>query len=206
MDCYILQSRFFFALIFASLAFADESLVGTWEHESGQGTLTIRDDGTIALVTSIDVSDILAPTDLGFNDSPDIEEILAALLQDRSIQVSLAGTWRARGSRLLTTYQTAEVSGWKELVDDVMEVAAPAMEERLEDKDEKTRAALIAAYRGLLSSTFSAAETFQIGEETSAYWSIEGDRLTLRGDVYTRTVPTAIRSVSWGELKNRILE
>ena len=31
MDCYILQSRFFFALIFASLACADEALVATWK-------------------------------------------------------------------------------------------------------------------------------------------------------------------------------
>ena len=190
-------------LLLASLACADESLVGTWGHESGRSLLTIRDDGTIALVTGIDVLDIVAPTDLGFSDTPEVEETLAGLLQGESIQISLTGTWRTHGTRFLTTYQAADVSEWQELIDDIMEIAAPALEARLEGKDEEDITTLISAYRGLLASLFSAEEIFQIGEETFSYWSIEGDRLTLRGEVYTRTVPTAIRPVSWGELKNQ---
>ena len=61
----------------------------------------------------------------------------------------------------------------------------------------------MSGYRGLLASLFSVDEAFQIGEETSASWSIDGDRLTLGGKVYKMVVPTAVRSVSWGELKRR---
>ena len=188
-------------LLLASLAFADEDLVGTWESDSG--SVTIQDDGTITLVTSIDAGEILIPTELGFRDNPDVEETLADLIEGRSFQVSLAGTWRVRGSRLLTVYQTTDVSGWKELVDDIMEVAGPAIEARHEGSTEEKRDFAVSGYRGLLASLFSAYETFKIDEETSAFWSIDGDRLTLGGKVYKMVVPTAVRSVSWGELKNQ---
>ena len=127
MDCYALQSRVFFFLIFASLACADEDLVGTWESDSG--SVTIQDDGTISLWTRIDSEEILMVSDLGFNDYPDeVLETFADLLRDRKIQVSLTGTWETRGGRLVTVYQTAEVMGWDELVDDIMEVATPILE------------------------------------------------------------------------------
>ena len=200
MDCYILLSRFFFALIFASLACADEDLVGTWESDSA---VAIQDDGTITLVTRIDAGEILIPTELGFTDSPDVEETLGTLIEDRSIQVSLTGTWKVRGSRLVTVYQTADVSGWKELVDDIMEVAGPAIEARHEGSTEEKRDFAVSGYRGLLASLFSADETFKIDEETSVFWNIEGDRLTLGGEVYKMVVPTSVKSVSWGELKRR---
>ena len=201
MDCYILLSRFFFALIFASLACADEDLVGTWESDSG--SVAIQDDGTITLVTRIDAGEILISTELGFTDSPDVEETLGTLIEDRSIQVSLTGTWKVRGSRLVTVYQTADVSGWKELVDDIMEVAGPAIEARHEGSTEEKRDFAVSGYRGLLASLFSADETFKIDEETSVFWNIEGDRLTLGGEVYKMVVPTSVKSVSWGELKRR---
>ena len=202
MDCYIiLQSRFFFALIFASLACADEDLVGTWESDSG--SVTIQDDGTISLETNIDSEEILIPSELGFNDHPDVEETLADLLRDRKIQVSLTGTWKVRGSRLGTVYQTADVSGWKELVDDIMEVAGPAIEARHEGSTEEKRDFAVSGYRGLLASLFSVDDTFILGEETFASWSIEDDLLTLGGKVYKMVVPTSVTSVSWGELKRR---
>ena len=196
-----MKSLFLATLLLTSLAFADEDLVGTWESDSG--SVTIQDDGTITLVTSIDAGEILIPTELGFTDSPNVEETLGTLIQGRSIQVSLTGIWKVRGSRLVTVYQTADVSGWKELVDDIMEVAGPAIEARHEGSTEEKRDFAVSGYRGLLASLFSADETFKIDEETSASWSIEGDQLTLRREVYIRTIPTAIKSVSWGELKNQ---
>ncbi len=198
-----MKSFFLATLLLASLAFADQSLVGTWEHESGQSTLTIRDDGTITLVTSIDAGEILIPTELGFRDNPDVEETLADLIEGRSFQVSLAGTWRVRGSRLLTVYQTADVSGWRELVDDIMEVAGPAIEARHEGSTEEKRDFAVSGYRGLLASLFSVDDTFLLGEETFASWSIQDGLLTLGGKVYKMVVPTSVKSVSWGELKRR---
>lgn len=201
MDCYTLQSRFFFALIFASFACADEALVGTWKSDSG--SVTIQDDGTISLETGIDSDEILTPSELGFNDYPDTEQTLADLLRDRKIQVHLTGTWKTRGSRLVTVYQTAEVMGWDELVDDIMVVATPIIESRQEGSTEEKIAFAVSGYRGLLASLFSVAETFKFGEETSASWSIEDDLLTLGGKVYQMAVPTSVKPVSWGELKKR---
>ena len=188
-------------LLAASLASADESLIGTWMLEDGTDFMTIRDNGTLAWETSIDVETILAPSELGFGDDPDTQETLAALVQGRIVHASVSGTWETRGSRFLTVYQAAEVEGWEELVDDVMEIAAPALETRLEGSDDVEF--LVSAYRGLLKSLFSARETFQFGEETFVYWSIEGEVLTLGADVYERAAPTAVKSVSWGELKKR---
>ena len=201
MDCCIFQSRFFFSLIFASFACADEALVGTWESDSG--SVTIQDDGTISLETDIGSEEILAPSELGFNDHPDVEETLADLLRDRKIQVNLTGTWKTRGSRFVTVYQTAEVMGWDELVDDIMLVVTPIIESRQEGSTEEKRAFAVSGYRGLLASLFSASKTFMFGEETSAAWSIEDDLLTLGGKVYKMVVPTSVKSVSWGELKRR---
>ena len=167
-----MKSLFLGTLLLASLACADEDLVGTWASDSG--SVTIQDDGTITLVTSIDSGEILIPTELGFTDSPDVEKTLGTLIEDRSIQVSLTGTWKVRGSRLVTVYQTADVSGWKELVDDIMEVAGPAIEARHEGSTEEKRDFAVSGYRGLLASLFSADETFKIDEETSASWSIDG--------------------------------
>ena len=186
-------------LFLASLASADESLIGTWMLEDGTDSITIRDDGTLAREISIDVETFLAPSDLGFSDSPEIKETLAALIPGRIVHVSLSGTWESRGNRFLTVYQAAEVEGWEELVDDLMEIAGPAMEERLEGSDHVDF--LVDAYRGLLKSLFSARETFQFGEETFDFWSIEDEVLTLGGDVYKRVIPTPVRSVSWGQLK-----
>ena len=126
---------FFFALIFASLACADKAPVGTWESDSG--SVTIQDDGTISLQTQIDSEEILLATDLGFNDYPDVEETLADLLRDRKIQVSLTGTWETREGRLVTVYQTAEVMGWDELVEDIMAVATPVLLSRHEESSEE---------------------------------------------------------------------
>ncbi len=188
-------------LLLASLASADESLIGAWMLEGGTDSMTIRDNGTLARETSIDVETILVPSELGFEDDPDIKEALAALIQGRIVYVSLSGTWESRGSRFLTVYQAAEVAGWEELVNDIMEIAAPAIENRQEGSDDTDF--LVDAYRGLLKSLFSARETFQFGEETFVYWSIEDEVLTLGGDVYKRVIPTPVKSVSWGDLKNR---
>ena len=186
-------------LFVASLASADESLIGTWRLEGGTDSITIRDDGTLAREISIDVETFLAPSDLGFSDSPEIRESLAALIPGRIVYVSLSGTWESRDSRFLTVYRAAEVEGWEELVDDIMEIAGPAMEERLEGSDHVDF--LVDAYRGLLKSLFSPRETFQFGEETYVHWRIEDEVLTLGGDVYKRAIPTPVKSVSWGELK-----
>lgn len=186
-------------LFVASLASADESLVGTWMLEGGTDSITIRDDGTLAREISIDVETFLAPSDLGFSDSPEIRETLAALIPGRIVYVSLSGTWESRDSRFLTVYQAAEVEGWEELLDDIMEIAGPAMEKRLEGSDHADF--LVDAYRGLLKSLFSARETFQFGEETSDYWRLEDEVLTLGGDIYKRVIPTPVQSVSWGQLK-----
>ena len=188
-------------LLVASLASADESLIGTWMLEDGTGSMTIRDNGTLARETSVDVETVLVSSDLGFEDDPDIQETLAALIQGRIVYVSLSGTWESRGSRFLTVYQAAEVEGWEELVDDIMEIAAPAFENRLEGSDNVDF--LVGAYRGFLKSLFSAKKTFQLGEETFVYWSIEGEVLTLGGDVYKRVIPTSVKPVSWGDLKHR---
>ena len=201
MDCCTLQSRLFFALIFASFACADEALVGTWNSDSG--SVTIQDDGIISLETDIDSEEILIPSELGFNDHPDVEETLADLLRDRKIQVSLTGTWKARGSRLVTVYQAAEVTGWNELVDDIMLVVTPIIKSRQEGSTEEKIAFAVSGYRGLLASLFSVSETFLFGEETYTSWSIEDDLLTLGGKVYKMVVPTSVKSVSWGELKRR---
>ena len=201
MDCCTFQSRFFFALIFASFACADEALVGTWKSDSG--SVTMQDDGTISLETDVDSEEILTPSELGFNDHPDVEETLADLLRDRKIQVFLTGTWKTRGSRLVTVYQTAEVMGWDELVDDIMLVVTPVIESRQEGSTDEKRAFAVSGYRGLLASLFSASEHFKFGEETSASWSIENDLLTLGGKAYKMVVPTSVKSVSWGELKRR---
>lgn len=92
----------------------------------------------------------MSPADLGFSDDPEIQETLAALLPGRIVRVSLSGTWQSRGSRFLTVYQGAEVEGWEELVDDDMEIAGTAMEERLEGSEDA--AFLVGAYRVLLKS------------------------------------------------------
>ena len=108
-------------LLVASLASADESLIGTWMLEDGTDSFTIRDNGTFARETSIEVETILVLSEFGFEDEPDIEEALASLIQGRTIYVSLSGTWESRGSRFLTVYRAAEVEGWEELVDEIME-------------------------------------------------------------------------------------
>ena len=115
-------------LLAATLASADESLIGTWMLEDGTDSMTIEDNGTLALETSIDVETILMPSELGFEDDPDTEEALAALIQGQIVYVSLSGTWESRGSRFLTVYEAAEVEGWEELVNDIMEIATPAIE------------------------------------------------------------------------------
>lgn len=188
-------------LLVASLASADESLIGTWMLEDGTDSFTIRDNGTFARETSIEVETILVLSEFGFEDEPDIEEALASLIQGRTITVSLSGTWESRGSRFLTVYQAAEVEGWEELVDEIMEIVTPTIENRQGGSD--NAAFLINAYRGLLKSLFSARETFQFGEETFVYWNIEGEVLSMGGGVYKRVVPTPVKPISWGELKKR---
>ena len=188
-------------LLAASLASADESLIGTWMLEDGTDSFTIRDNGTFARETSIEVETILVLSEFGFEDEPDIEEALASLIQGRTVYVSLSGTWESRGSRFLTVYQAAEVEGWEELVDEIMEIVAPTIENRQGGSGNADF--LIKAYRGLLKSLFSARETFQFGEETFVYWRIEGEVLTMGGDVYKRVTPTPVKPISWGELKKR---
>ena len=188
-------------LFVASLASADESLIGNWMTEVGTDSISIRDDGTLGREVGIDVENFLAPSDLGFSEDPEIKEAMAALIPGRTVYVSLSGTWESRGSRFLTVYRAAEVEGWEELVDDMMEIAGPAMEERLEGSENADF--LIGAYRALLKSLFSPKRTFQFGEETFVYWSIEGEVLTLGGDVYIRVIETLVQPVSWGELKNK---
>lgn len=196
--------KFSVILLLASLVSADESLVGKWALEGKIDSLEIREDGILVRGIGIDIEEILDSAELGFSDTPDVDEALMNVLHNRSIHVLLRGTWEARGSRFVSVYETADAREWNDLVEEIMEVAGPAMRLRLEDKDEETINALIRAYRGLLASTFSVDETFKIGEEISVSWSIDNNLLTLGGDVYMMVIGTAVMPVvSWGELKNR---
>ncbi len=186
-------------LLLPFLSYADEAFVGTWQ--SGSDVAEIGNDGTVVLHTSIEVAEVVTATELGFGEYPDTEEVLAVLLEGRRIHASLAGTWKIRGSRFVTGYQTAETMGWDEIVQDIMDVAGPVIEARLERSSQENRKAMVSAYRELVSSLFSAEETFRIGEEISVAWSFEGDALTLGEAVYNRAGSTAVKSVSWGELK-----
>ena len=153
---------------------------------------------------------ILNSSEMGIEDYPEAEESLMELLADRTIDISLSGTWEARGDSLYTAYQDAEVTGWDELVDDVMEVITPVIEGRLEGSTEDEISGIVSTFRGLLQSWFSVEDAVPFQEERTVSWSVEGDFLykkeledELGPETYRRVVVTAVRPMSWGEVKSQ---
>ena len=205
--------------IFAS-SHADEALIGTWILESEDQipvvvTVQLQEDGDLYLVSMFDAVSVLNVEEMDIGDYPEAEESLRELLTGKTINLSISGAWETRGDSLYATYHEAEVAGWDEaevvgwdeIVDEVMEIVTPNIEDRLEGTEEDV-SDVVATFRGILQSWFSVDKVAPLGDGVSSAGGVEGDELTLGGDgprpeVYRRVSETAVRPLSWGEVKQQ---